>query len=189
MNESAARDPVFDARKYKNHARQIVGPDGVTRTERRPIVGSLRMVDPAGFVCWVPLYAGPVQKHEADPYRVSILVAKTKDGWVTYGECPKNGAGMRHLSDEMRNGLPCRAGSKGIPNPENGNRVEPWHGDPCKCVLSIIAARQAVHNKKMQSLQGTAKTVADEQLEETRKLNAAIVGALTSNTAKDKAGK
>ena len=180
MNESAAKDPAFDAIKYKQHARQIVCPDGKVRTEKRPIVKSARMVDPAGNVCWVPLYAGPMQMSEADPYRVSIQIYKARDGWIGYGECPKNSGAARHLPDEMRSGGACAAGTKGVPNPENHNRMEPWHGDPCKCVLAIIAARQAVQAKKMLAIQGNAKTVADEQLEETRKLNAALVASLTA---------
>ncbi len=172
MNETAADGtPVFDAKKYKLHARQIVGRDGKTRTEKRPITGSRRMVDPAGNVCWVPLYAGPTQFSEGDPYRVSIQIAKAKDGWILYGECPKNSGytATKHLPEAMRNGPPCTVGSHGEPVSDK---------DACKCVEAIIKARAETQAKKMKALEGNAKTAAEAQLEETRKLNEALVGAV-----------
>ena len=178
MNETAGQDPIYDARNWKRHARQIVSRDGQTRTEKRPIVKSVLMVDMAGSAHWVSLYTGPMQKHEADPYRVSIMVAKLRDGWLLLGECPKNSGSARHLPDDQRVGRACTQGSKGGPVSA---------ADPCKCVIAIMAVRAAENAKRMARLEGKGKTLADAQLEETRKLNAAIVNVLTG--AKDKAAK
>lgn len=174
---NADGDPIFDAKRYKLHARQIIGPDGKARTEKRPITGSRRMVDPAGNVCWVPLYAGPTQNALGDPYRISILIAKQKDGWIAYGECPKNSgyAATKFLPEQMRNGAPCHLGEKGGPVSDQ---------DPCKCVTHVMEQRRAEQKRKMDALEGASKTIADAQLEETRKLNAALVDAMTQMAEK-----
>lgn len=140
--------PVFDAVKYKQATRTIV-VDGQKRIERRPIQKSIRMVDPSGNIAWLPLYGGPSQTGDTDPYKVSVEYAKRKAGWIPYGQCPQNGGYdiVSKLPDEVKNRRPCTAGKKG---------GEVSDLDPCTCVLEVIAARRVVNLERMEQLENAA---------------------------------
>lgn len=170
--------PAFDAVKYKQAARTIV-VDGKKRIERRPIQKSVRMVDPSGNVSWLPLYGGPSQMGDTDPYRVSIEHAKRRAGWIPLGQCPQNGGYevQSRLPDHVRGGKPCTAGTKGGVVSD---------ADPCRCVLDTIEARRAENKERMEGLEyalnSTAIKAAELQaqmLQETREQNALIAKAMT----------
>lgn len=170
-----AKTPIFDARRYKLHARQIIGPDGRPRTEKRPIVKSALMVDPCGHVCFVPLYGGPSQADSDDQYMMSTLRSKTKKGWVDHDTCPKNSGQnvSRHLPDSVQGGSPCIEGAK--PGPVGRT-------NPCKCVLALIDHRRGENDRRMHAVEGVAKTseqvshqLQAANLEETRALNKRLV--------------
>jgi len=163
--------PAFDARRYKLHARSIVGEDGRTRTEKRPIVKSAYMVDPAGHVCFLPLYGGPSQNDPDDQYMTATLRSKTKAGWVDHDSCPKTSGHnvVKHLPVEVQDGAACNGGAKGGPITRQ---------NPCKCIVALIAHRRTTNASKMRAVEGQARTeaqvshqLAAANLEETRKLN------------------
>lgn len=178
--------PAFDAIKYKQATRTIL-VDGKKRIERRPIQKSMRMVDPAGNVSWLPLYGGPSQLAETDPYRVSIEAAKQARGWIPLGQCPQNG-GFKiqpHLPDSVKGRKSCSSGAKG---------GEVSDADPCKCVLDTIAERQAENVARMNELEQKrhaaeieAARVQSEMLEETREQNQLLAKLLTKSATEGKA--
>lgn len=178
--------PAFDAVKYKQATRTIV-VDGQKRIERRPIQKSMRMVDPSGHVSWLPLYGGPAQIGETDPYKVSVEHAKRKLGWIPLGQCPQNGGYdvISKLPDSVKSRKPCVAGAKGGLIGDT---------DPCQCVLDTIKARQAETAEKMAGLEFAlnreairAAEVQAQVLQETREQNALIAKALSKVAGDGKA--
>lgn len=165
--------PVFDAVKYRKHARQI-RVNGEIRTEKRPIQQSAQAVDSSGNVVWLPLYTGPAQHAENDPYRLTTQYEKRRAGFVWLERCPQ-GDGyetQRHLPDSVRGRPLCREGHKGGPVSKD---------NPCECVLAVIRERQAANARKMGELEMAGRTAEQRQqemqaatLEETRKQNAML---------------
>ena len=186
----APADPFFPAEKYKLAARTIVGDDGVKRTEKRPIQKSARMVNPAGHVVWVPLFAGPSQTAENDPYKMATVYSKQKLGFLFLNRCPQFEGydTQRHLPDAVRGRKPCSAGSKG---------GEISDADPCKCVLETAVARHARQAVAMDKINTNSATRAAEQaaanqaemLAETRKQNALLAEVVTASVTKPARGK
>ncbi len=152
--EAKNQIPVFDAVKYKQHARIVTCADGKKRTEKRPIQKSVLAVDAAGNVLWLPLYTGPAQRHEQDQYRMSIEHAKRKSGWVVHGRCPQ-GEGyevVSRLPESVRNRPMCKTAP-------NGEEVS--DKNPCRCMVELIKDRREDNRLRMASIEGTARTSAD----------------------------
>lgn len=181
--------PAFDARRYKLHARSIVDDEGRTRTEKRPIVKSAYMVDPSGHVCYLPLYGGPSQNDPDDQYMTATLRSKTKAGWVDHDTCPKTSGHnvVKHLPAAVQSGPACESGAK-------GGAIS--RRNPCKCIVALIAHRRGLNAKKMQAVEGQARTeaqvshqLAQANLDETRKLNQQLATALLKDKPAERSSK
>jgi len=161
---------VFDAANYKRHARQITRKDGTRGIEKRPITKSIRCIDPSGNEAWLPLYSGPAQSAEVDPYRVSIMHAKRKKGWLPYDECPQLAgyATQQLLPDAVRGRKPCTVGANGQPISES---------NPCQCLVDtskVRLAETAEINRRRNEVRTTDERNLEVQqalLEETRRQN------------------
>lgn len=164
-------DPTFHAENYKKYKRTITRPDGTKAVERRPIQASILMLDPAGHICWVPLYCGPSQFEEENNYRQSILKAKRAAGWYATGECPQTGnhAERAKLPDYLTGREICLFGA-------NGGKID--QRNPCACIVEMQMHRQAANDRAMKAIEGKAQAQAErdrevqrEILEQTREQN------------------
>ncbi len=186
----AAKDPFFEAERYKLAARAIIGEDGVKRVEKRPIQKSARMIHPSGDVVWVPLYAGPSQLAENDPYKMATVFAKQRLGFLFLNRCPQMEGyeTQRHLPASLRGRKPCEAGAKGGPISD---------ADPCKCALEVSAIRRGIQSAAMEKINNNEATRAArdaaatqvEMLAETKKQNALLVDLATKNADKPQRNK
>lgn len=150
--------PIFDANRARRAYRTVTKPDGTVAREKVPIQKSVMAVNPAGHIVRMPLYTGPAQFDEDNPYRRAIEVAKFKanpgrsqgPAFIPYGECPQGNHRLHSsLPSNIQGRRPCSTGA-------NGGKVA--NEDPCACVLATIKERQAKNAAKMAALNAQLET-------------------------------
>lgn len=119
---------------------QRTSDDGEMIFEHPPTVASCKMVNPAGFVVYVPLQNGMGRPSPNDPYRLQIGAEKLEKGFLPYGDCPIGLGLSGNLPAKFRDRPPCRMAADGHP-------IGDEH--PCECVVAAIEARSNKQTERM----------------------------------------